>query len=172
MQSLDRNLSLLRRYAGLKTTRCVAHNFWAIDGGRGGRPPARVDARLQQLRRSWLMVPPGDRAEATESRTIEHQINITGVHHDIMGELVLNDHIYDHVCRRLREAPSHDILQTPQRRQLIAQAVCLCRREACKPRSHDVHVGHCASVTSLKRLTWRYFTTLTAITNSPTLVFQ
>ena len=61
-----------RWYVRLETTRCVAHNFWAIDGGRSCRVPARCDASLQKLRWRWSMIPPGDRAEAAKSRTIKY----------------------------------------------------------------------------------------------------
>ena len=84
------------------------------------------------------MIPPGDHAEATKSRAIEHQIDIAGVHHHIMGELVLNDNINHQITRRLREAPSHQILQAPQRRQLIAQQLHTGRTEPRKSSSGNV----------------------------------
>lgn len=84
------------------------------------------------------MIPPGDRAEATKSRAIEHQIDVAGVHHHIMSELVLHDNINHHVCRRLRKAPAHDILQAPQRRQRIAQQLHTGRTEPCKPSGINV----------------------------------
>jgi hypothetical protein len=84
------------------------------------------------------MIPPGDRAEATKSRAIEYQVDIAGVHHDIVGKLVLNDNIDHQITRRLREAPSHQILQAPQRRQFIAQQLHTGRREPSEASSMNV----------------------------------
>ena len=97
------------------------------------------------------MIPPGDRAEPTESRAIEHQIDIAGVHHHIMRELVLHDHINHQIARRLREAPSHYILQAPKRRQPITKQLRAGRPEPRKSSSSNVEVGHVANCSGSRR---------------------
>jgi len=67
----------------------------AVGEQRGRRFPTARETLVQQLIGGGLVVPHGDRRELAQSGGVEDEMAAAALHHHVVRELVLHDHVGD-----------------------------------------------------------------------------
>jgi len=117
----------------------VTEHFIARLEPRRRRPPARGQARVEQLVVCRPMIPDGDRRDGAESRGVEGEVSAVGpLDDDVVRVFVLRQDVGHRTRRMLRAQPGHHVVERALLSQLVLEVRELVRSNCARAGDWDV----------------------------------